>query len=162
MRGRAVAAACVSRAARRRAGPTSDLVPLVFLKVTSDKYDPTRSSVNGSGFRPFDMVIPFSFRKGEITGEATSCRSDGLSLVARRFFLRRWLRPSFTGEVLMPSGKSAQPLITDNLDGTVTVQYSPTEAGLHEMHIKYNGTHIPGQRAVTVTPARQKRRCVSG
>lgn len=45
----------------------------------------------------------------------------------------------------MPSGKSAQPLITDNLDGTVTVQYSPTEAGLHEMHIKYNGTHIPGQ-----------------
>lgn len=53
----------------------------------------------------------------------------------------------------MPSGKSAQPLITDNLDGTVTVQYSPTEAGLHEMHIKYNGTHIPGQRVVTVTPA---------
>ena len=52
---------------------------------------------------------------------------------------------SFSGEVLMPSGKSAQPLITDNLDGTVTVQYSPTEAGLHEMHIKYNGTHIPGQ-----------------
>uniref|UniRef100_A0A8D0AQB8 Filamin B n=1 Tax=Sander lucioperca TaxID=283035 RepID=A0A8D0AQB8_SANLU len=66
------------------------------------------------GFRPFDMVIPFSFRKGEITGE-----------------------------VLMPSGKSAQPVISDNLDGTVTVQYSPTEAGLHEMHIKYNGTHIP-------------------
>lgn len=52
---------------------------------------------------------------------------------------------SLSGKVLMPSGKSAQPLITDNLDGTVTVQYSPTEAGLHEMHIKYNGTHIPGQ-----------------
>uniref|UniRef100_A0AAX7T802 Calponin-homology (CH) domain-containing protein n=1 Tax=Astatotilapia calliptera TaxID=8154 RepID=A0AAX7T802_ASTCA len=75
---------------------------------------PYGTSVNGSGFRPFDMVIPFALRKGEITGE-----------------------------VLMPSGKSAQPLITDNLDGTVTVQYSPTEAGLHEMHIKYNGTHIP-------------------
>ncbi|XP_027134628.1 filamin B a isoform X2 [Larimichthys crocea] len=82
--------------------------------VTSDSYEPISSSVNGSGFRPFDMVIPFAFRKGEITGE-----------------------------VLMPSGKSAQPLISDNLDGTVTVQYSPTEAGLHEMHIKYNGTHIP-------------------
>ncbi|XP_056248241.1 filamin-B isoform X2 [Seriola aureovittata] len=82
--------------------------------VTSDNYEPISSSVNGSGFRPFDMVIPFSFKKGEVTGE-----------------------------VLMPSGKSAQPLITDNLDGTVTVQYSPTEAGLHEMHIKYNGTHIP-------------------
>ncbi|KAJ4940293.1 hypothetical protein JOQ06_026602 [Pogonophryne albipinna] len=82
--------------------------------VTSDSFDPNSSSINGSGFRPFDMVIPFSFTKGEITGE-----------------------------VLMPSGKSAQPLISDNLDGTVTVQYSPTEAGLHEMHIKYNGTHIP-------------------
>lgn len=56
-----------------------------------------------------------------------------------------------SGEVLMPSGKSAQPLITDNLDGTVTVQYSPTEAGLHEMHIKYNGTHIPGQHTLTLT-----------
>uniref|UniRef100_A0A3Q4HHD8 Filamin B n=1 Tax=Neolamprologus brichardi TaxID=32507 RepID=A0A3Q4HHD8_NEOBR len=85
--------------------------------VTSESYQPDGTSVNGSGFRPFDMVIPFAFRKGEITGE-----------------------------VLMPSGKSAQPLITDNLDGTVTVQYSPTEAGLHEMHIKYNGTHIPGKR----------------
>ncbi|KAM8868125.1 filamin B a isoform 1-T1 [Synchiropus picturatus] len=82
--------------------------------VTSESYKPISSSVNGSGFRPFDMVIPFSFKKGEITGE-----------------------------VLMPSGKSAQPVITDNLDGTVTVQYSPTEAGLHEMHIKYNGSHIP-------------------
>ena len=56
---------------------------------------------------------------------------------------------TLSGEVLMPSGKSAQPLITDNLDGTVTVQYSPTEAGLHEMHIKYNGTHIPGQHTLT-------------
>ncbi|XP_029007336.1 filamin-B isoform X2 [Betta splendens] len=82
--------------------------------VTSDGYKPVSSSVNGSGFKPFDMVIPFSFKKGQITGE-----------------------------VLMPSGKSAQPLITDNLDGTVTVQYSPTEAGLHEMHIKHNGAHIP-------------------
>lgn len=51
----------------------------------------------------------------------------------------------------MPSGKSAQPVISDNLDGTVTVQYSPTEAGLHEMHIKYNGTHIPGVHTHTHT-----------
>ncbi|XP_022597850.1 filamin-B-like [Seriola dumerili] len=95
---------------QQKAAPGAGFQPWV----TSDSYEPISSSVNGSGFRPFDMVIPFSFRKGEITGE-----------------------------VLMPSGKSAQPLITDNLDGTVTVQYSPTEAGLHEMHIKYNGTHIP-------------------
>ena len=37
--------------------------------MTSGSFDPDSSSINGSGFRPFDMVIPFSFRKGEITGE---------------------------------------------------------------------------------------------
>lgn len=47
----------------------------------------------------------------------------------------------------MPSGKTDQPEIIDNKDGTVTVKYAPTEAGLHEMHIKYNGAHIPGKRA---------------
>ncbi|XP_078803935.1 filamin-B isoform X4 [Oryzias latipes] len=81
---------------------------------TSDSFQLDSSSINGSGFKPFDMVIPFSFSKGEVTGE-----------------------------VLMPSGKSAQPQITHNADGTFTVQYAPTEAGLHEMHIKYNDTHIP-------------------
>lgn len=46
----------------------------------------------------------------------------------------------------MPSGKVAKPDITDNKDGTVTVKYAPTEAGLHEMDIKYDGIHIPGRR----------------
>ncbi|XP_052465193.1 filamin-B isoform X2 [Carassius gibelio] len=81
--------------------------------VTEGGYNPA-NSVNGTGYRPFDMVIPFTFRKGEITGE-----------------------------VQMPSGKTARPEIMDNKDGTVTVKYAPTEAGLHEMHIKYDGTHIP-------------------
>uniref|UniRef100_A0AAY4BYE5 Calponin-homology (CH) domain-containing protein n=1 Tax=Denticeps clupeoides TaxID=299321 RepID=A0AAY4BYE5_9TELE len=83
------------------------------LQVTDGSYIPV-NSMNGTGFRPFDVVIPFSFRKGEISGE-----------------------------VHMPSGKTAQPEIIDNKDSTVTVKYAPTEAGLHEMHIKYNGTHIP-------------------
>lgn len=51
---------------------------------------------------------------------------------------------SAEGEVRMPSGKVAKPDITDNKDGTVTVKYAPTEAGLHEMDIKYDGIHIPG------------------
>lgn len=51
---------------------------------------------------------------------------------------------SGVGEVRMPSGKVAKPDITDNKDGTVTVKYAPTEAGLHEMDIKYDGIHIPG------------------
>ncbi|XP_078520736.1 filamin-A isoform X1 [Lissotriton helveticus] len=74
--------------------------------------------VNGldvSGLRPFDLVIPFTIKKGEITGE-----------------------------VRMPSGKVAKPDITDNKDGTVTVRYAPVEAGLHEMDIKYDSMHIPG------------------
>lgn len=54
-----------------------------------------------------------------------------------------------TGDVRMPSGKVAKPDITDNKDGTVTVKYAPTEAGLHEMDIKYDGIHIPGKRTCT-------------
>ncbi|KAA0720868.1 Filamin-C [Triplophysa tibetana] len=65
--------------------------------------------------RPFNLVIPFTVQKGEITGE-----------------------------VRMPSGKTARPHITDNKDGTVTVKYAPTEKGLHEMDVKYDGNHIPG------------------
>ncbi|XP_020831278.1 filamin-A isoform X1 [Phascolarctos cinereus] len=74
--------------------------------------------VNGldvTGLRPFDLVIPFTIKKGEITGE-----------------------------VRMPSGQVAKPSITDNKDGTVTVRYAPTEAGLHEMDIRYDSMHIPG------------------
>ncbi|KAH1180850.1 hypothetical protein KIL84_001784 [Mauremys mutica] len=44
----------------------------------------------------------------------------------------------------MPSGKVAKPDITDNKDGTVTVRYAPTEAGLHEMDIRCDSLHIPG------------------
>ncbi len=50
----------------------------------------------------------------------------------------------FAGEVRMPSGKTARPFIRDNKDGTITVQFQPTERGLHEMDIKYDGNHIPG------------------
>uniref|UniRef100_A0A8B9VP85 Filamin B n=1 Tax=Anas zonorhyncha TaxID=75864 RepID=A0A8B9VP85_9AVES len=50
----------------------------------------------------------------------------------------------FISEVHMPSGKTDTPDIVDNKDGTVTVRYAPTEVGLHEMHIKYMGKHIPG------------------
>nr|XP_033781692.1 filamin-B isoform X2 [Geotrypetes seraphini] len=81
--------------------------------VTESAYSPV-SAVNGMGYRPFDLVIPFSVRTGEITGE-----------------------------VHMPSGRTAPADIVDNKDGTITVRYAPTETGLHEMHVKYNGSHIP-------------------
>uniref|UniRef100_A0A670ITM3 Filamin B n=1 Tax=Podarcis muralis TaxID=64176 RepID=A0A670ITM3_PODMU len=86
----------------------------VNLRVTEEAYVPD-GDMNGLGFKPFDMVIPFAVRKGEITGE-----------------------------VHMPSGKTAPADIVDNKDGTVTVSYAPVEVGLHEMHIKYMGSHIPG------------------
>ena len=60
----------------------------------------------------------------------------------------------FSGEVRMPSGKTARPHITDNKDGTVTVKYSPTEKGLHEMDIKYDSNHIPGTHAPTAKHTR--------
>lgn len=53
----------------------------------------------------------------------------------------------------MPSGKTATPEIVDNKDGTVTVRYAPTEVGLHEMHIKYMGSHIPGESGSAPWPA---------
>ncbi|XP_010214918.1 PREDICTED: filamin-A-like, partial [Tinamus guttatus] len=76
--------------------------------------------VNGldmAGLRPFDLVIPFTIKKGEITGE-----------------------------VRMPSGKVAKPDITDNKDGTVTVRFAPSEAGLHEMDICYENPGALGCR----------------
>ena len=54
--------------------------------------------------------------------------------------LRLWV----AAEVRMPSGKVARPHITDNKDGTIAVKFMPTEKGLHEMDIKYEGNHIPG------------------
>ncbi|KTF79932.1 hypothetical protein cypCar_00019630, partial [Cyprinus carpio] len=66
-------------------------------------------------FQPLNLVIPFTVQQGELRGE-----------------------------VRMPSGKKARPFIRDNKDGTVTVQFQPTERGLHEMDIKYDGNHIPG------------------
>lgn len=138
------------RAAEANALTSRTVCPV---QVTSDSYEPAGGSVNGSGFRLFDVVIPFSFRTGEVTGEEAP--PDVLPPFISEANGKRWpcegtcltCVSSPPGEVFMPSGESAQPAITDNLDGTVTVQFSPTEAGLHEMHIKYDGAHIPGQPA---------------
>ncbi|KAF1372057.1 hypothetical protein PFLUV_G00260380 [Perca fluviatilis] len=77
--------------------------------------DPVSVDGTEAVLRPFSLVIPFTVQTGQITGE-----------------------------VRMPSGRTASPHITDNKDSTVTVKYSPTERGLHEMDIKYDGNHIPG------------------
>ncbi|XP_020936382.1 filamin-A isoform X1 [Sus scrofa] len=94
--------------------------PYTYAQGGQQTWAPERPLVGVNGLdvtslRPFDLVIPFTIKKGEITGE-----------------------------VRMPSGKVAQPAITDNKDGTVTVRYAPSEAGLHEMDIRYDNMHIPG------------------
>ncbi|KAM9327227.1 filamin-B [Gastrophryne carolinensis] len=89
-------------------------LPPGFEPVVSESAYAPVGSMNGLGFRPFDLVIPFAIRTGDITGE-----------------------------VIMPSGKTAPAEIVDNKDGTVSIRYVPIETGLHELHIKCNGTHIP-------------------
>lgn len=44
----------------------------------------------------------------------------------------------------MPSGELVSPVITDNRDGTVKVQYEPSCEGLHELTVLYNGENVQG------------------
>lgn len=42
----------------------------------------------------------------------------------------------------MPSGKVATPSVDQNPDGTVSIKYQPSEVGLHELDVFYNGQAI--------------------
>lgn len=50
----------------------------------------------------------------------------------------------FTAQVKMPSGKIDLPVIEDNFDGTVRVQYNPKEDGVHELILLHNGAPVQG------------------
>ncbi|KAL7864739.1 hypothetical protein AOLI_G00161590 [Acnodon oligacanthus] len=49
-----------------------------------------------------------------------------------------------SGEVIMPSGMTAQLDIMENGDGTITLKFSPTEEGLHHVLIKSCAADMPG------------------
>ncbi|XP_066158369.1 filamin-A isoform X3 [Euwallacea fornicatus] len=49
-----------------------------------------------------------------------------------------------TAEVKMPSGNVDRPVIVDNHDGTVSINYEPREEGVHELAVKFNGEHVQG------------------
>ena len=49
-----------------------------------------------------------------------------------------------SARVKMPSGKIANPNVETNPDGTVSIKYQPTEVGLHELDVLYNGQPIQG------------------
>ena len=80
-------------------------VCLCLLQVTSDNYKTVNSSVNGSGFRPFDMVIPFSFRKGEITGKAQIDALGALS-DSEGLHVEKCAKYSSVSVFVMPWGKT--------------------------------------------------------
>lgn len=51
----------------------------------------------------------------------------------------------FTAQVKMPSGKIDLPVIEDNFDGTISVQYNPKEDGVHELILLHNGAPVQGR-----------------
>lgn len=54
-----------------------------------------------------------------------------------------------SAEVRMPSGKIDLPIVEDNRDGTVRVQYDPREAGIHELILTHDGVPVPGKSSLT-------------
>ncbi|XP_074644606.1 filamin-C-like isoform X4 [Tubulanus polymorphus] len=49
-----------------------------------------------------------------------------------------------SAKIKMPSGETIEPKIEDNKDGTVTVRFTPSEVGQHDLTVKYNDTPIQG------------------
>ena len=55
----------------------------------------------------------------------------------------------------MPSGETFQPKVINNRDGTITVRYSPSEAGVHLLTVMYNGSSLDGSPLeFSVVPSR--------
>ncbi|KAF0034429.1 hypothetical protein F2P81_012187 [Scophthalmus maximus] len=122
--------------------------------------EPISSSVNGSGFRPFDMVIPFSFRKGEITesplqfyvnyASSPNVTAYGPGLIygvanKTATFTVFTEDASEGGLDLAIEGPSkAEISCVDNKDGTCSVSYLPTLPGDYNILVKYNDEHIAG------------------
>lgn len=44
----------------------------------------------------------------------------------------------------MPSGNIDVPIIEDNFDGTIRVQYNPKEDGVHELILLHDGAPVQG------------------
>ena len=60
---------------------------------------------------------------------------------------QRWECSTITvvvAEVEAPSGRRSPVQIKDNGDGTVTINYQPTEVGLHNLHVFYNDEPLEG------------------
>ncbi|XP_050952646.1 filamin-B isoform X3 [Labeo rohita] len=71
-------------------------------------------AINQAGFMSCDIVLPSDLSEDEITGE-----------------------------VITPSGKTAQPDMIDNKDGTISLKFEPSEEGLHQLLIKSSRNDLP-------------------
>jgi filamin len=76
---------------------------------------------------------------------------EGINLLFFFFFFFRLERKNFhyffflfKALIRTPTGKFHTPLIDDNHDGTVSIKYQPTEVGLHELDVFYQGQPIAG------------------
>jgi len=45
----------------------------------------------------------------------------------------------------MPSAGRPKAALQPNQDGSVTIQYVPTQSGVHELNVSYNDTPVEGQ-----------------
>jgi len=45
----------------------------------------------------------------------------------------------------MPSAGRPTPAIQPNQDGSVTIQYVPTQSGIHELNLSYNEAPVEGE-----------------
>lgn len=51
---------------------------------------------------------------------------------------------SLLAVIRTPTGRFHTPIIEDNQDGTVSIKYQPSEVGLHELDVFYQGQPIAG------------------
>lgn len=58
----------------------------------------------------------------------------------------------FVAEVEAPSGQRSPVKVSDNGDGTVTINYQPTEVGLHNLHVSYNDEPLEGMPTSLLYP----------
>ena len=73
---------------------------------------------------------------------------EGINLCTTDYFIRRrpWecLVCFRLALIRTPTGNFHTPIIGDNLDGTVSIKYQPSEVGLHELDVFYQGQPIAG------------------
>uniref|UniRef100_A0A672NFU9 Filamin B, beta (actin binding protein 278) n=1 Tax=Sinocyclocheilus grahami TaxID=75366 RepID=A0A672NFU9_SINGR len=68
---------------------------------------------------------------------------DGENVMERMYYPRIIIVMLFTGEVITPSGKTAQPSVIDNKDSTIILKFDPSEEGLHQLFIKSSRNDLP-------------------